>query len=116
MAIELPHITHYSDRAIARVGRALSRLIEGENRGRLRRWFFAGLTLISIRAVPLFFLVDLLKLSVPIATLVAAEGCTLLRFAANYYWVFSKAQSDHETLRPLSRSERWHLHHVVVDR
>jgi putative flippase GtrA len=90
MAIEPPHITHYSGRAFARVGRALSRLIDGENRGRLLRWFSAGLALIGINTVLLFVLVDLLKLSGPIATLVAAEACTLLRFAANHYWVFGR--------------------------
>lgn len=58
------------------------------NRGKLLRWFAAGLVFMGISTGLLFGFVELLGLSVPIATLLAAEASTLLRFLVNHYWVF----------------------------
>jgi putative flippase GtrA len=58
------------------------------NRGKLLRWFAAGLVFMGISTALLFGFVELLGLSVPIATLLTAEASTLLRFLVNHYWVF----------------------------
>ncbi len=58
------------------------------NRSKLLRWFAAGLAFMGISTALLFCFVDLLGLSVPIATLLTAEASTLLRFLVNHYWVF----------------------------
>jgi putative flippase GtrA len=39
----------------------------------------------------LYAFVDWLALPVPIATLLTAEACTLLRFLVNHYWVFGQS-------------------------
>ncbi len=59
-----------------------------QNRGKLLRWFAAGLAFMGISTALLYCFVDLLGLSVPIATLLTAEASTLLRFLVNHYWVF----------------------------
>jgi len=57
---------------------------------RLARWFAAGLAFMGLNTVLLYGLVDKLKIPVIIGTLLAAEACTLLRFAVNHYWVFNR--------------------------
>ncbi len=59
-----------------------------QNRGKLLRWFAAGLAFMGISTALLYGFVDLLGLSVPIGTLLTAETSTLLRFVVNHYWVF----------------------------
>lgn len=59
-----------------------------QNRRKLLRWFAAGLVFMGISTALLYAFVDLLGLSVPIATLLTAEASTLLRFIVNHYWVF----------------------------
>ncbi|MDZ4799040.1 MAG: GtrA family protein [Bryobacteraceae bacterium] len=59
-----------------------------QNRGKLLRWFAAGLAFMGISTALLYGSVELLGLSVPIATLLTAEASTLLRFLVNHYWVF----------------------------
>jgi putative flippase GtrA len=44
----------------------------------------------AVSSASLYALVDLLGVPVPIATLVTAEVCTLLRFLVNHYWVFGQ--------------------------
>lgn len=73
-----------------RIGRGVSELIEPGNRARLLKWFGAGLAMMGITTVFLFLFVDTLGLSVPVATFLAAEACTLLRFLINDYWVFGR--------------------------
>ena len=72
---------------VARAVRAVLGFV-GQNRGRLLRWFAAGLAFTGISTALLYCFVDLLGLSVPIATLLVAEASTLLRFLVNHYWVF----------------------------
>ena len=57
---------------------------------RLLRWFAAGLAFMGLNTVLLYGLVDKLRIPVVIATLLAAEACTLLRFVVNHYWVFGR--------------------------
>jgi putative flippase GtrA len=57
---------------------------------RLARWFGAGLAFMALSSALLYLTVELLRLSVPVATLVTAEICTLLRFFVNHYWVFGQ--------------------------
>jgi putative flippase GtrA len=71
-----------------RIGRGVLELLEPGNCARLLKWFGAGLAMMGITTVFLFLFVDTLGLSVPVATLLAAEAGTLLRFLINDYWVF----------------------------
>ena len=71
-----------------RVLRALRILVEDERARRIGKWFAAGLGFMGISTFLLFALVDLLALSVPLATLLVAELTTLLRFLVNHRWVF----------------------------
>ena len=57
-------------------------------RQQVAKWLFAGLAFMGINACILYILVDLGALSVPWATLISAEVCTILRFFVNHYWVF----------------------------
>ena len=57
---------------------------------RLLRWLSAGLAFMAVSSAFLYAFVDLLGLPVPIATLLTAEACTLLRFLVNHYWVFGQ--------------------------
>ena len=70
-----------------RGGRATLMFVS-QNRGKLLRWFAAGLAFMGISTALLYGSVELLGLSVPIATLLTAEASTLLRFLVNHYWVF----------------------------
>lgn len=70
-----------------RVARATLHFVS-QNRGKLQRWFAAGLAFMGISTALLYGFVDLLGLSVPIGTLLTAEASTLLRFLVNHYWVF----------------------------
>ncbi len=76
-----------AEHAIARIVRAALVFIS-QNRGKLLRWFAAGLAFMGISTGLLYCFVDLLGLSVPVATLLTAEVSTLLRFLVNHYWVF----------------------------
>jgi putative flippase GtrA len=73
-----------------RIVRGVSELLEPGHRARLLKWFGAGLAMMGINTVFLFLFVDTLGLSVPVATFLAAEACTLLRFLINHYWVFER--------------------------
>jgi len=75
------------DHSFARGARGILRFAS-ENRRNLLRWFVAGLVFMGISTALLFVFVDILGLSVPIATLLTAEASTLLRFLVNHYWVF----------------------------
>ncbi len=55
---------------------------------RLIRWTLVGMVFVAINTATLYCLVDLAGLALPLATLLTAEIGTLLRFAANHYWVF----------------------------
>jgi putative flippase GtrA len=57
---------------------------------RLLRWASAGLAFMAVSSVFLYTFVALLGLPIPIATLLTAEACTLLRFLVNHYWVFGQ--------------------------
>jgi putative flippase GtrA len=59
-----------------------------QNRGKLLRWFAAGLAFMGISTALLYGFVDLLGLSVPVGSMLSAEASTLLRFFINHYWVF----------------------------
>lgn len=65
----------------------------------MARWFTAGLVFMGINTVILYALVEWARMTVPVATLVAAEACTLLRFFVNHYWVFRRRNP---TLRDLA--------------
>jgi putative flippase GtrA len=73
-----------------RVIRGLSEVLEPANRGRLLKWFGAGVAMMGVNTAFLFLFVDMLRLSVPVATFLAAEAVTLLRFFINHYWVFGR--------------------------
>lgn len=75
------------ERPYVRVARA-TLVFVSQNQGKLLRWFAAGLAFMGISTALLFGFVELLGLSVPIATLLTAEASTLLRFLVNHYWVF----------------------------
>lgn len=76
-----------ADHQFVRAVRAIFGFVS-TNRGKLLRWFAAGLVFMGISTALLFCFVDLLGLPVPIATLLTAEASTLLRFLVNHYWVF----------------------------
>ncbi len=75
------------DNLFVRAARGIFGFIK-QNRYKLLRWFSAGLVFTGISTALLFGLVDILRLSVPIGTLLTAEIGTLLRFFVNHYWVF----------------------------
>ena len=75
------------DHLCVRAARAIFEFIK-QNRYKLLRWFSAGLVFTGISTALLFGFVDILRLSVPIGTLLTAEIGTLLRFFVNHYWVF----------------------------
>jgi putative flippase GtrA len=72
--------------------RTLGGLMDVNTRQQITKWLLAGLGFMGINAAFLFVLVDLLALSIPVATLISAEACTLLRFLVNHYWVFGLAK------------------------
>ncbi len=84
MATDPPHATGHP---VVRIAGAVCGFAN-QNRGKLLRWFAAGLAFMGISTALLYGFVDLLGLSVPIATLLTAEASTLLRFFVNHYWVF----------------------------
>jgi len=57
---------------------------------RLLRWIGAGFAFMGMSSALLYALVDLLGVPVPLATLLTAEVCTVLRFLVNHYWVFGQ--------------------------
>jgi putative flippase GtrA len=71
-----------------RIVRGVSELLKPGNRARLLKWFGAGLVMMGVNTAFLFLFVDKLGFSVPVATFLVAEACTLLRFLLNHYWVF----------------------------
>ena len=73
---------------VERIVRALRVLVEDGTAKRIVKWFAAGLAFMGVSTLLLFALVDLLSLSVPLATLLVAEISTLLRFFVNHRWVF----------------------------
>lgn len=68
--------------------RRWGRVVGSKTRRRLARWLLSGVAFLGINAALLYLCVELIGLSVPVATLFAAEICTLLRFFVNHYWVF----------------------------
>ena len=88
--IERPAGAHERPGLAGRVVLGVSELLEAGNRRRLLTWFGAGLAMMGINTVFLFLLVNTLGLSVPVATFLGAEACTLLRFLINHYWVFGR--------------------------
>lgn len=76
-----------AESAFMRAARATLQFVS-QNRGKLLRWFAAGLAFMGISTALLYGFVDLLGLSVPVGTLLTAEASTLLRFVVNHYWVF----------------------------
>ncbi len=54
----------------------------------IARWFAAGLLFMGVNTALLYALVQHLGLNVPLATLLCAEICTLLRYVLNDVWVF----------------------------
>jgi putative flippase GtrA len=80
-------LVHGSGRR-ARIVRGISKLIEPDTRARLLKWFAAGFAMMVVNTAYLLLFVDGLGLSVPVATLLAAEASTLMRFLINHYWVF----------------------------
>ena len=71
-----------------RIVRGVSELLEPGNHARLLKWVGAGLAMMGFNTVLLFLFVDMVGLSVPVATFLGAEACTLMRFLINHYWVF----------------------------
>ena len=55
---------------------------------RLLRWCGAGVAFMAVTSALLYTFVEFAGLPVPVATLITAEICTLLRFLVNHYWVF----------------------------
>ncbi len=77
--------------SIGRIGKMIYELLaERQSQVRLLKWFGAGLTFMGVSSAFLYGFVDLLGFSVPIATFLTAEICTLLRFLVNHYWVFGQ--------------------------
>jgi putative flippase GtrA len=74
--------------AADRISRLISEMLEPGNRIRLLKWFGAGIAMMGVNTAFLYLFVDLLGLSVPLATFMAAEAGTLIRFFVNHYWVF----------------------------
>ena len=71
-------------------------------RGPLVRWGVSGLVFMGANTGFLYVLVRGMGLGVPLATLVSAEACTLLRYPLNEWWVFGTAM--------LSRKRLWQYH------
>jgi putative flippase GtrA len=71
-----------------RILQGVSELLEPGNRTRLLKWGGAGFAMMGINTMLLFLFVDRIGMSVPVATFLGAEACTLLRFVINHYWVF----------------------------
>jgi putative flippase GtrA len=90
LPIDRPVPAHKRAGLPGRIVRGVSELLEPANRSRLLKWFGVGLAMMGINTVFLFLLVDMLGVIVPVATFLAAEGCTLLRFVINHYWVFGR--------------------------
>jgi putative flippase GtrA len=65
-------------------------LLEGPTPMRLLRWLGAGLAFMALSSLFLYLTVDVFGMPVPLATLVTAETCTVLRFLVNHYWVFGQ--------------------------
>ena len=71
-------------------------------RGPLARWLAAGLVFMGVNTGLLYLFVRGMGLGVPLATLLSAEACTLLRYLLNEWWVFGTAM--------LSRKRLWQYH------
>ena len=52
------------------------------------RWFTAGLIFMGLNTALLYVLVQYAAISVPLATFLCAETCTVLRYVINDVWVF----------------------------
>ena len=86
--IDRPAALHDRPRLSGRIVRRILELLDPGSRARLLKWFGAGLAMMGINTAMLFLFVDILGFSVPVATFLAAEACTLMRFLINHYWVF----------------------------
>ena len=56
--------------------------------GKIVRWLVAGLIFMGLNTALLYLFVHYLRMSVPLATFLCAEACTLLRYVLNDTWVF----------------------------
>jgi putative flippase GtrA len=88
--VNKPQSKFISAELVSRIRNAVIELLKGPKRYLLFRWLCAGLAFMGINSLLLYLLVDRLGLSVIVATLIAAEACTLLRFVVNHYWVFGQ--------------------------
>ena len=88
--VDRPSAAHDRPGRPGRIVRGISELLEPGNRARLLKWGGAGLAMMAINTMLLFLFVDAGGLSVPVATFLGAEACTLLRFVINHYWVFGQ--------------------------
>ena len=88
MPIDRPAAVHDRPGLPGRIVRRILELLEPGGRVRLLKWFGAGLAMMGINTALLFLFVDMVGFSVPVATFLAAEACTLMRFLINHYWVF----------------------------
>jgi putative flippase GtrA len=86
--IDRPAAVHDRPGLPGRIVRRILELLEPGSRARLLKWFGAGLAMMGINTALLFLFVDMRGFSVPVATFLAAEACTLMRFLINHYWVF----------------------------
>jgi putative flippase GtrA len=89
-AVNKPKSSFIPAEVFSRILNAVIELLKGPKRYQLLKWLGAGLAFMGINTLLLYLLVDRLGLLVIIATLIAAEACTLLRFVVNHYWVFGQ--------------------------
>ena len=54
------------------------------------RWLSVGLSFLGINSLLLYLLVDIARFQVPVATLLAAEFGTIVRYLIHDYWVFEE--------------------------
>lgn len=52
------------------------------------RWWIVGFIGTALDLLLLYFLVDIMRLNLPVATFAAGEFATLMRFVVNDRWVF----------------------------
>ena len=64
----------------------------------LLRWWIVGVSFIAVNMGFLYLFVDIAKLPVFVATLLAAEAGTLLRFIINDRWVFGRSRPTWQRL------------------
>lgn len=62
------------------------------NKAKLARWLLAGLIFMGLSTFFLYFFIDICALETVLATFLAAEVSTVLRYFVNSYWVFSNAR------------------------